>query len=240
MATWRWWEILLVALGGVLLSALPVLAIYRAFDRDPTTETALLDGVSSLANAVFQLVLLIVLIGYLTLRHRGWQLAVRFPRLRTILREVGIGLACGVGAVFALDALLALVLKPIFRLFTERDVAPADQIGTGIEGWGAVAFFLAAVIVAPLVEELFYRGLFFRTLRDRYGFWIGALGSGLLFALPHTGEGDNAESLMLQIAIGLFGVGLAAIYEWRGSFGANVAAHAGFNLVTVLYTFAAT
>ena len=136
--------------------------------------------------------------------------------------------------IFALGIFIALVLQPIFRALTDRDVAPAEQIGSDIRGWSAVAFFVAAGIVAPVVEELFYRGLFFRTLRDRYGFWIGAIGSGVLFGLSHTGDGDLAEKVMLQIAIGLFGVALAAIYEWRGSLGANVAAHAAFNLVTVL------
>ena len=70
-ASWRWWEILLVGLAGFVVAAFPVLAIYRAFDRDPTTEVAWLDGVSSLANAVAQLVVLLALVGYLSLRHRG-------------------------------------------------------------------------------------------------------------------------------------------------------------------------
>jgi membrane protease YdiL (CAAX protease family) len=43
-----------------------------------------------------------------------------------------------------------------------------------------------------------------------------------------------AQKLMLQIAIGLFGVGLALLYDRRGKLGANVAAHAVFNLITVL------
>jgi membrane protease YdiL (CAAX protease family) len=71
-------------------------------------------------------------------------------------------------------------------------------------------------------------------LRDRYGLWVGAIGSGVLFAVSHTGEGGLAQKLMLQIAIGLFGVGLALLYDRRGKLGANVAAHAVFNLITVL------
>ena len=233
-ATWRWWEILLVGLAGYFVAAFPVIVIYQAFDRDIAVETARLDGVSSLANAVAQIVILCVLVGYLALRHPGWRRAVRLPRLRTIPRELGIGLACGVGMTFALGVLVAAVLQPIFRAATDRDVTPAEQIGSGIHGWEAVAFVVAVAIVAPVAEEFFYRGLFYRALRDRYGFWVGAIGSGLLFAVSHTGEGDLAQILMLQIAIGLFGVALAALYEWRGSLGANVAAHAAFNLVTVL------
>jgi uncharacterized protein len=233
-ASWRWWEILLVFIGAYIVSAFPAIAIFRAFGRDPRTQSAQLDGVSSFANLVAQLIVLAALVGYLALRHRGWRRAVRFPPLRSVPRELGIGLACGVGMTFVLYAFVGFVLEPIFRAATGHEVTPADQVSTGIHGWGAVAFFFAAVIVAPVVEELFFRGLFFRALRDRYGFWVGALGSGLLFGLFHAGVGDLAQNVMLQIVIGSFGVVLAAIYEWRGSLGANIATHAAFNLVTVI------
>jgi membrane protease YdiL (CAAX protease family) len=159
---------------------------------------------------------------------------VRLPRLRDLPRELGIGAALGIAATFALGILVAFVLEPLFRAIVDHDVTPAEQVGTGITGWEAVVFVLAVVVVAPVVEEFFFRGLFYRTLRDRYGFWVGALGSAALFALLHSGAGGLAANVMLQIAIGTFGVGLAAMYEWRGTLGANIAAHAAFNLVTVL------
>jgi membrane protease YdiL (CAAX protease family) len=224
----------LVFIGAYIVAAFPAIAIFRAFGRDPANQSAQLDGVSSFANLVAQLLVLTALVGYLSLRHRGWRRTVRFPPLRSAPREIGIGLACGVGMTFVLYALVGFVLEPIFRAATGREVTPADQISPGINGWGAVAFFFAAVIVAPVVEELFFRGLFFRAVRDRYGFWFGALASGLLFGLFHAGAGDLAQNVMLQIVIGSFGVVLAAIYEWRGSLGANIATHAAFNLVTVI------
>jgi CAAX protease family protein len=232
-ATWHWWEILLVGVGTLILGTIPAVAVYLAFGQTPTS-TGRLDGVDFLANAVNQSVVVLLLVGYLTWRHPGWQRVVRFPSARKIPTEIGVGLACGVGMTLALGVLVTAVLQPIFRAATHRDVTPAEQIGSGIHGWEAVAFVVAVAIVAPVAEELFYRGLFYRALRDRHGFWVGAIGSGVLFAVSHTGEGDLAQILLLQIAIGLFGVALAAIYEWRGSLGANVAAHAAFNLVTVV------
>jgi membrane protease YdiL (CAAX protease family) len=232
-ASWRWWEILLVGFGAVVIGTFPAWAVYAGFGQSPTTS-GLLGGVDFLANAVDQIVVVVVLLGYLTWRHPGWQRSVRLPSPKILPRELGIGLACGIGMTVALGILVSWILEPIFRAATDRDVTPADQIGSGIHGWSAVAFVVAVVIVAPIAEELFFRGLFYRSLRDRYGFWVGAIGSSLLFAVSHTGAGDLAQILMLQIAIGTFGVALAAIYEWRGSLGANVAAHAAFNLVTVL------
>lgn len=232
-ATWRWWEIMLVGLGTLLLGAIPAVGIYVVFRQSPTS-TGRLDGVDFLANGVGQVVGLSLLVGYLAWRHPGWRRIVRLPKLRDLPRELGIGAALGIGATFALGVLVALVLEPLFRTVVHHDVTPAEQVGSDIRGWEAAVFVLAVVVVAPVVEEFFFRGLFFRTLRDRYGFWIGALGSAVLFAMLHSGAGSLASNLMLQIAIGVFGVCLAALYEWRGTLGANVAAHAAFNLVTVL------
>jgi uncharacterized protein len=232
-ATWRWWEIALVGLGTQLLGAVPAVAVYLGFHQDPTS-TGRLDGVDFLANGVAQIAGLLLLLGYLSWRHSGWRRIVRLPKLRELPRELGIGAALGIAATLALGILVTFVLEPLFRAIVHHDVTPAEQVGTGIHGWEAVGFVLALVVVAPVVEEFFFRGLFFRTLRDHYGFWVGALGSGLLFALPHSGAGGLAANLMLRIAIAIFGMCLAAMYEWRGKLGANVAAHAAFNLVAVL------
>jgi membrane protease YdiL (CAAX protease family) len=232
-ATWKWWEIVLVGFVALIIGTIPAAAIYIAAGERPSSN-GLLNGVDFLANGVDQLVLLAVVVGYLQWRHRGWQRMVRLPRLRELPKELAIGVGVGLGMLYALGVLVSSVLQPIFEAVTHRDVTPAEQIGSGIHGWGAVAFAVGAVVVAPIVEEFFFRGLFFRTLRDRYGLWVGAIGSGILFALLHNGAGGAAQKLMLQIAIGLFGVGLALLYDWRGKLGANVAAHAVFNLITVL------
>ena len=232
-ATWKWWEILLVGFVALIIGTIPAAAIYLGAGESPSSN-GLLNGVDFLANAVDQVVLLVVLVAYLQWRHRGWQRAVRLPKVRELPKELAVGVGIGIAMVFALGVLVSAVLQPLFRAATHQDVTPAEQIGTGIHGWGAVAFVVAVVLVAPVVEEFFFRGLFFRTLRDRYGLWVGAVGSGILFALLHTGAGGTAQKLMLQIAIGLFGMGLALLYDWRGKLGANVAAHAVFNLITVL------
>jgi membrane protease YdiL (CAAX protease family) len=232
-ATWRWWEIMLVGFGTLLLGAVPAIAVYLGFHTGPT-RTGRLSGVDFLANGVGQIASLLLLVGYLSWRHPGWLRIVRLPKPRDLPRELGIGAALGMAATLALGILVTFVLQPLFHAIVHHDVTPAEQVGTGIHGWEAVMFVLAVVVVAPVVEEFFFRGLFFRALRDRHGFVVGALGSGVLFALLHSGAGGMAANVMLQIAIATFGVCLAAMYEWRGTLGANVAAHAAFNLVTVL------
>ena len=232
-ATWKWYVIIPIAFGALLLGAIPAALVYLASGKEPSTAGTL-GGLDFFANALDQLVVLGVLLVYLHLRHPGWRRVIRFPSRREAPKELGIGVGLGIAATVALGIVVSVLLQPLFRSITDRDVKPAEQVGTGIGGWGAVAFVVAVVIVAPVVEEFLFRGLLFRSLRDPYGFWVGALGSAFVFALAHTGQGGLADVLLLQIAIGLFGVFLAWIYEWRGSLGANIVAHATFNLITVL------
>jgi membrane protease YdiL (CAAX protease family) len=44
---------------------------------------------------------------------------------------------------------------------------------------------IIACITAPVIEELFYRGIIFDNLVKRYSFWISAIYSSMLFAIAH-------------------------------------------------------
>ena len=54
--------------------------------------------------------------------------------------------------------------------------------GKGLSAVGIVVTSLYAVVIAPFGEELFFRGVLFRSLRDRYGFRIGR-------SAPRSGSG---------------------------------------------------
>ncbi|HEV8564368.1 MAG TPA: CPBP family intramembrane glutamic endopeptidase [Actinomycetota bacterium] len=235
-ATWKWYEIVGVGLGALLLGGIPAAIVYAAFNREPNPGAAS-GAVDFLATGVAELVTLAALVLWMRARHPGWLRIVGLPKLRNVVREIFIGTLAGLGLLFALGIIVSTLAEPLFRAATGHDVEPADQIGGDIHGWGALAFVTAVVVVAPVTEELLFRGLLFRSLRDRYGFVIGAVASAAFFGLLHTGAGAVADVVLLQVSIGLLGVGLAGVYEWRKNLVANVAAHATFNLVTVLAVF---
>ncbi|MBI4586845.1 MAG: CPBP family intramembrane metalloprotease [Planctomycetes bacterium] len=86
-----------------------------------------------------------------------------------------------------------------------------------------------AVLVAPLVEELLFRGILYGFLRKRLGMaWGGAL-SSLAFSGVHT----NLAALAPIFALGWL---LCLIYEWRGSLFDAILFHAVFNSATLLWT----
>ncbi len=85
-----------------------------------------------------------------------------------------------------------------------------------------------AVLVAPVVEELVFRGGVFRFLKGRVPLAAALLGSGALFGLIH----GNLHSLPGLVAVGVC-LGLA--YELSGSLKVPIFFHAFFNLNSVIW-----
>jgi hypothetical protein len=84
------------------------------------------------------------------------------------------------------------------------------------------------VLFAPLFEELVFRGLFFATLRRRFGFALSSALSAAIFALAH-GYG------LLGFASVIFsGLLWAWVYEKTGSLLPGMVAHALNNLMVCL------
>lgn len=91
-----------------------------------------------------------------------------------------VGLGCGLLLVsFTFNAIYGSVLA-LFGLRAQIDLVPIfAQLSSP---W---LLLLAGVVVAPLVEELFFRGFVFAGLRLRYGWPKAAAISSALFALFH-------------------------------------------------------
>ena len=87
---------------------------------------------------------------------------------------------------------------------------------------GVVLFIVLAVLVAPLLEETFFRGFVFQGLARSWGPLAGALTSALIFAAWH-------QQLSVLIPICGLGILLAAVFYWTKSIYSNIAFHAVFN-----------
>ncbi len=93
---------------------------------------------------------------------------------------------------------------------------------------GLMAF--TAVFVAPVCEEIVFRGYVYPVVKHFGGPWIAAISSALLFASAH----NHAVGLLPLFFLGLL---LVAAYELTGSLWASIAVHACFNAFTVGITF---
>lgn len=139
-------------------------------------------------------------------------------------------LLAGVGSGLALFLLTVLVVAPalyaVVTLFTGERVTPPTQpiLPAGPSGGQIVLGALAAVVAAPIAEEVFFRGFLFGALRRRFPFWAAAVISGVVFGAFHV--------IPLLIPLMIFvGIGLAYVYERRRSLLASIAAHSAFNMV---------
>ena len=92
---------------------------------------------------------------------------------------------------------------------------------------GLVLFVVLAVVMAPLFEEVFFRGFLFRGFANSWGWGWGAVASAAIFGLAH---------LQLDVFVPLFalGIGLAWVYHRTGSLWTSISLHALFNGISVL------
>ncbi len=181
-----------------------------------------------LAAVVGDALLLGALLLWLRLYHPGWRPIIGFPR--RIGPEVRAGVTFGLVlypvVVFGIGVVLNLVLQAV----SGKSVQAPQQLPSDLGGGRIVLAVLLALVAAPVGEEFFFRGCLFRALRDRYGFAIGAVGSGLAFGLVHWVPGPWQDTILLMSVMVFTGVGLAYVYERRGNIVANMVAHATFNL----------
>lgn len=98
--------------------------------------------------------------------------------------------------------------------------------------WVVGLMALAAVVVAPVCEEIVFRGFCHGVLKRFCGLWPAALASSLVFGCVH---GHLAAALPLAC----FGLLLVLLYEKTGSLWAPVAAHFLFNTAAVVAQAAA-
>jgi membrane protease YdiL (CAAX protease family) len=230
-ATWRWWEVLVAALlawfaGG--LASLPLVVLLEPDATGPIGGDGLLIGI--VTNAVTMGVLIL----WLRTAHPRWAEIIGLPDLSRVVRELAIG--AGLGILVRIAAgYVGIGVVFVLRDASDRPVNLPTQISTDLTGWGLVSFAIFAVIAAPVLEEFVFRGLLFRSIADRHGFWAGGIVSAVAFGAFHLlTPGQGLDVLALGITHVGTGLGLAWIYWWRRNLLASIAGHAAFNLIAVV------
>jgi CAAX protease family protein len=173
-------------------------------------------------------------------------LASRTQGTRNFVRDLGlrfrlvdlVGIAIGIGG----QILVAVMYAP-FQHEIHNFNGPSQRLTGGSHGAGFVVIAVFTVLLAPAMEELFFRGLLLKALvrlcaplqspgvRRSTGRTVGVVIAvvldGLLFGLAH-GE-------WVQLAgLASFGIILAAVSYRTGRLGMNMVAHATFNLIAIL------
>jgi membrane protease YdiL (CAAX protease family) len=114
-----------------------------------------------------------------------------------------------------------------------RGVSPDNtSFLVGLPVGELVLVAVAAVVIAPVVEELLFRGLLLQGLMLRIGFWPAALLSSLAFGVLHMASLDAAGAA-LALATGVMGFGLCLLVRRTGRLGPGIGVHAVRNAVAL-------
>jgi len=175
--------------------------------------------------AILQVPLWLGLIGAVIVVSRRWgtghlrrDYGLRFAPIDLIGVPIGV--------------LTQLVFVPVLYWllpFIDRDSVSesAEKLTDRATGWGVLLLFVLVVIGAPIVEELFFRGLVLRSLQARWSDWLALVATSVLFALVHF-------QLVTLPALFLFGMVAGYCAQRTKRLGMSIFAHAGFNATTVV------
>lgn len=159
----------------------------------------------------------------------GVRLLAPHGKARSVLLGFGLAIPAWIGAT-----LLSYILTRLLELLGRQP--QGGVVEQAIARLDPTVLLLAIVLVAPVAEELFFRGVVLNAWLREYGERYAVLGSSALFAAIHA---DIASwdalvgSLVSVVPILGLGIGLALVYRHTESLLAPIAMHAGFNAISL-------
>ena len=203
----------------IVLNALITLPLapFLHLDRGLTTGTFLIAALSSDIPMLVIVYVRLIMPGAVTLEQLGLR---RLPP-DYVLR---MGLATGLVGLVAIDLVGTLLSQVGLR---PNQLEQFEFVLTE----GPLAFVLlliAAAVVAPFVEELFFRGFLFGMYRRRQPLWLAYVASSLLFTVLHLEPTRMNAAQMAGLSVGIFMLAtlLAWTYQHTGSLYPGMLAHA--------------
>lgn len=215
---WSPWTAPLALVGGLVLAAVLGLIV--------DLPATLLFGVSitknhtpagiELADTIVQDVAFVLAAVYCA--HiggrvvRAWQFGLRPP---------GVGWKSAVGLI-ALLVVVFLILSAIWAaIFNPEPEELLDKLGANEATSLLILSAGLTCVLAPICEELLFRGYVFTALRAWRGTWPAAVITGLVFGGIHAGSAPAIDLIPLA---GL-GFGLCLLYRYSGSLYPCIIAH---------------
>jgi len=230
---WRKWGFGQVIVGYglslvasiVTLSLILELADYADWDDLPMWGVSLV-GLSQ------QLVLILAVVT--SARAFGFSLQKDFL-LQSKKSDMGRGLCYGIAAQIIVVPVVTYPFVWIFDIDANRISEPARELSDkATSPIGIIAIILTVGLLAPIAEELFFRGLLYGSLRKRGDsartqkliVWISVIVSSAIFSAIHF-------QLLLFPALFVVGMIFALIYERSQRLAPAIWAHVGFNATTL-------
>lgn len=166
---------------------------------------------------------------------RGGVKRFLFGDLRIARQSVaGIGyLLAALSLCYWVMAAVSLILNRVDPNYNFHEHQVIDALRG--EELPIVTIWIGTVLIAPLAEELFFRGLLQTCLENLVrSRWICVICTAAIFGAIHAGGGDTPQPHVVP-ALTLLGILLGMLYIRTGSLVAPVVLHALFNAKTLLW-----
>ena len=152
---------------------------------------------------------------------RPAQFGLRSPR--SWPRAIGVAAAAAVGFVVISSAYFASLNQ------SGQEKEFVKQIGGNAGTVSVLAVCVLVTVIAPVCEEILFRGFIFRSLSNWRGPWPAAIATGILFGLVH---GLSAPAVDLA-PLALLGFLLCVVYYKTGSLYLTILAHSVNNALAL-------
>jgi uncharacterized protein len=208
---WYAWVGFVVALVGTLI-AVGIVAVATgasADDENPTftVVATLMQSLIFIGTAV--------LFASFTRKPAPWQFGLRRTRLWPAVGWAALGLF----SFYLFAAVYTAAVQP------DAEQTVAQDLGADEGTFGLIAAGFMVVCVAPVAEEFFFRGFFYRALRSRFSILPAAAIDGGLFGLIHF-SGSGTDGLLILPPLAALGFMFCLVYEKTGSLYPVIALHA--------------
>lgn len=143
-------------------------------------------------------------------------------------KKTGVGiflLAAALSFALALGLNLLIAAIRLNEIFPEYDRAAEQMFEEN-----RIVLLLSSLVMAPIMEELIFRGLCYSRIRQFTGKGMSILLTGMIFGLYHM----NLVQFVYATLMGMF---FAFLYERYRNLWLTIAAHAAANLCAVGLTF---
>jgi membrane protease YdiL (CAAX protease family) len=217
---WPLWLPLAAIACGLSFGLVSVGLLSAVLSATGVDKTGTSPGLTAGGTAIVDLAVVAacVLLAGMTARPRAWQFGLRSAPLGHTAALAGIGAL----AFFLFSLVYAAIVQP------KSPQKVVENLGADNNTALLVSGAVVVILVAPICEELFFRGFLYRVLRLRMPMWSAALIDGVLFGIVH-GSSTSISALPILAALGIV---FCWVYERTGTLFATIALHALNNTIS--------
>jgi len=202
----------LVGVVGTFVAVAIVAAVTGVTDPDEATPTFTI--LATLGQSIV-FVVTSVLFASLQQPPRPWQFGLRGTRLWPAVGWAALGML----SFYVFAAIYSVAVQPDIEQNITKELGAEDStVGLVVAGFMVIA-------VAPVGEEFFFRGFFYRALRSRYAIPLAAAIDGLLFGVIHW-DFSKLDGLLIVPPLAVLGLVFCLVYEKTGSLYPVIGLHA--------------